>query len=526
MKNICVLDVTLRDGGCVNNFNFGEKYMCEILSSLEASGVEYIELGYIDENKGSETGRTQFISEKVISEYFLTHKSKKCSYVAMMDYGKFDARNFGARTPRSIDGIRVAFHKKDWKDAINTCKEVLNKGYELFVQPMLIMRYTDSEILELVSAINRELPNAKGVYIVDSFGEMRPSDVIRKMHLLDNNLSPDMIIGFHSHNNLQLSYSNAMALLDYKTSRSLMLDSSVMGMGKGAGNLNTELLLEHLNIYNNKNYKIAPLLELIDKVINVIHKEFYWGYSAEYYLSSINACTPSYASHFYNRHMLTIEQVAELLSLIPDNKKISFDAAFAETLYLEYNAKNLYDDTAVINELKDSFSGCKVLLIAPGKSIADYSERITALIKQDDIVSISLNNFAFDTDFVLVTRPELLPLAIKNNRHVIAPSNIETITGIKTINYRKWIITGEKTFDSAGAISIKLMTELKPSYVLLAGFDGFSVDINKNYFDKAMRRPVNEAQAETRNSFYKALIEEFSEKVDVEFVTPSLYERK
>ncbi|MDE6924689.1 MAG: pyruvate carboxyltransferase, partial [Acetatifactor sp.] len=71
-----------------------------------------------------------------------------------------------------------------------------------------------------------------------------------------------------------------------------------MGMGKGAGNLNTELLIEHLNCFYNKNYNIAPLLAVIDEVINQIHNEFYWGYAVEYYLSSINHCTPSYASYF------------------------------------------------------------------------------------------------------------------------------------------------------------------------------------------------------------------------------------
>ena len=79
-----------------------------------------------------------------------------------------------------------------------------------------------------------------------------------------------------------------------------------------------------------KNYKVAPLLEVIDKVINQLHVEFYWGYAPEYYLSSANHCTPSYASHFNNKHMLPIDQVGELLGMIADEKKISFDKNYAE----------------------------------------------------------------------------------------------------------------------------------------------------------------------------------------------------
>ena len=74
MKNLKVLDVTLRDGGCVNNFDFGQNYMEKILSAQEASGVDIIELGYIDEKKGSVSGRTQYISEQVITESFLKNK--------------------------------------------------------------------------------------------------------------------------------------------------------------------------------------------------------------------------------------------------------------------------------------------------------------------------------------------------------------------------------------------------------------------------------------------------------------------
>ena len=59
MNNLKVLDVTLRDGGCVNNFNFGQVYMEKILEAQEASGVDVIEMGYIDDTNGSESGRTQ-----------------------------------------------------------------------------------------------------------------------------------------------------------------------------------------------------------------------------------------------------------------------------------------------------------------------------------------------------------------------------------------------------------------------------------------------------------------------------------
>ena len=112
MGKINVLDVTLRDGGCVNNFNFGQVYMEKILAAQEASGVNVIEMGYLDENKGTQAGRTQWKSIPAISDTLLKKKKAGIKYVAMMDYGKYSVEKFPSRTDNYIDGIRVAFHKK------------------------------------------------------------------------------------------------------------------------------------------------------------------------------------------------------------------------------------------------------------------------------------------------------------------------------------------------------------------------------------------------------------------------------
>lgn len=339
MNKLKVLDVTLRDGGCVNDFNFGQKYMERILAAQEKSGVEVIEMGYIDEDRGSMYGRTQYLNEQVIPECILKHKKPGTEYVAMIDYGKFNIEHLKPRTEEGIDGIRFAFHKKDIVTMFPLAEKILEKGYKLYIQPMIILRYTDVEILELIDMVNKRLPDAACFYIVDSFGEMRVNDVERILNLVDYNLASSMAIGFHSHNNLQMSYSNACALLQFPTSRDIIIDSSIMGMGKGAGNLSTELFLEHLNMHYGKKYDIHPLLEVIDTVMNRLRLEFSWGYAAEYYLSSINHCTPSYASYFYREHGLHIDQVEELLSMIAEEKKISFDKDYAEQLCLQYKER-------------------------------------------------------------------------------------------------------------------------------------------------------------------------------------------
>lgn len=463
MNSLKVLDVTLRDGGCVNDFNFGQPYMEKILAAQEASGVDIIELGYIDDKKGSESERTQYISEKAIERCILRRKKPGTVYVAMMDYGKFDPKSLNPRTERSIDGIRIAFHKKNMAGIPGIAREIISKGYDVYLQPMITLRYSDSELLGLISMVNDELPDISGFYIVDSFGEMRPNDMNRMMNLVDHNLSPAITLGFHSHNNLQMSYSNACSMLSFPTNRNIILDSSIMGMGKGAGNLNTELLLEHLNLFYGKSYNIPPLLEVIDSVLNQIRAEFYWGYGVEYYLSSVNRCTPSYARHFYNKHMLTVDRVGELLGMIDEGKKISFDRDYAEELYRRYNESVKVDDTLSVEELKKEFCGKKLLLCAPGIKLSEAMNIIREMNSRADVVSVSLNTcIPPENDYVFAGRPDIFADALSEGRKIIAPSSVREAAenhhdGVKVLSYSRWIETDGGTHDTSFVIMLNLL---------------------------------------------------------------------
>lgn len=525
MNNIRVVDVTLRDGGCVNNFEFGSDNINKILLAQEKAKVEIIEIGYIDESINKSQGKTKFANEKFIEN--IIDKKTNTEYVAMIDYGKFNIDKLEPRTICGIDGIRLAFHKENRSEAIEIGRKIINKGYRLYIQPMVTLRYSDSELIDFIRLVNDKLYDAAGFYLVDSFGEMRPNDIDRLFNLIDDNLIPTMPLGFHSHNNLQLSYSNVISMLNIPSSRELFVDCSIMGMGKGAGNLNTELLLEYLNMYYGKNYYIEPLLEVIDKVINQIRSEYYWGYAPEYYLSAINHCSPTYAKHYYNKHMLPIEQVSRLLSLIEDEKKISFDVDYAEKLYRKYNGSRSVDDNAVIEALKDKFTEKAVMLIAPGKSVIDSYKVIEEMSKREDVVTIGLNTDLKINDYVLITRKEIYQNLVNTDVNIIVCSNISISdsSNCNILNYEKWIEFDESTHDSSIVIALNLLQICDVKKIFLAGFDGFSIDINDNYYDTSLRYPMSKYEVEKRNLYNKRLIiEKKKNGVDIEFVTKSRYQ--
>lgn len=328
-RKIELVDVTLRDGGIVVNFDFGLERMQKIKTTLEASGVEYIETGYIDEKKGSPEGRTCFDNEVSIEKTLLsTGKKPGIKYFAMIDYGTFDVNKLQPRNEHGVDGIRLAFHKENWEASIEWGRIIMSKGYDLYIQPMVSMRYTDEEYKRLIRVCNTELAGAKGFYVVDSFGQMDNMALLHKLEIADQYVSMSMKLGFHAHNNRQMAYSNALAFVDYNARHDMMLDASIMGMGKGAGNLCTELI-EATLINEGKAYNTNVLYDAISDYFAQQQKKTPWGYSLDFYLSSLYSCTPSYIKLFTADERVTTDVLIDLLKNMPDEKRAACDRKFA-----------------------------------------------------------------------------------------------------------------------------------------------------------------------------------------------------
>lgn len=333
MKNIKIMDCTLRDGGWINDFRFGSENIDLILSTVEKAGIEYIELGYMDKKSIPEAGRTFFSSYeelRLLGEKY----NNQCNRVVMIDYGKFSVENLPDYDQNNnfIDGIRVCFHKKDLEDAIIMGKRIVAKGYNLFVQPMVTTRYSDDEFKELLDKVKTNIPEFSGVYVVDSFGSMTWDDIYDRLMLCHRELEQGKILGLHLHNNLNHAFENAQkACSVFKDiqERELIIDGTLMGMGKGAGNVQTEDLADLMNKECNGEYDTEAIKSIVGKVIAPIRESFVWGCTPEYELSARYHTTPSYAKMFSKKN-ISLEDMEELLANMPDNKRDSFDKEFAK----------------------------------------------------------------------------------------------------------------------------------------------------------------------------------------------------
>lgn len=324
-KRTKLLDCTLRDGGYVNNWNFGLDNIKTIITGLQNARIDYIETGFLVDKKIT---KNQSLFNKIDEiNTILPQNCDKNRFFAMISYGKFDINRLPEYSDNLISGIRFIFKKQNLKDALKTCREIKSKGYRLFINPTFINQYEKEELIELIRQINQIHP--AGFTIVDSTGGLNEKASAEIFCLSDKYLDKDICIGFHSHNNLNLSLENAKVLNSVNTEREIILDCSISGIGRGAGNLSTQEIIQYIN----SNYNIKPVQELADRIILPIRSRNSWGYSIENYYSAKNFCHPYYARYLAGKNSLPADIVNKILENIPDEKKNIYDRDLIENLY-------------------------------------------------------------------------------------------------------------------------------------------------------------------------------------------------
>ena len=522
MYKINLLDCTLRDGGYINNWEFGFNTAKSILSKLAASGVEYVECGYLSEKKGGNPESTQYKDFDSIRQVLPTANGKP-RFAVMIDYGQMMIENIPAAEGDSPI-IRVCFHKKDKDGALEFCKSLMGKGYTVFIQPMATLNYTDEEFIEIIHTVNDLMPAC--FYIVDSFGVIEIEDFQRILFIADHNLKGNIILGYHAHNNLQQAYGNAKYMVEQRLTHEIMLDASVYGMGRGAGNLNMELFAS----YHNKNYcktdNIDSCIDIMDEHLKPIFAEHYWGYSLPFYLSAQYNCHPNYAGYFADKNTLSNRSMRQLLVSLPSDVKIRYSAEKAEEYYQAYQ-KNALDDTNVLAKLKQEFDFRNILILAPGRTLKDQSAVIEEYIKTNKPIVIAINVIPdqFQCDYLFCANEKRIRnLSLPQGCRLIISSNIREDIDALRVNYASYLGSEDLVADNPTLMVIRLLAEIGISNISVAGFDGYSAAAEDNYFDPKLALGTSISVKIQKNNLIKKELNVIHGKINIHFLTPSRYE--
>lgn len=324
-----LLDCTLRDGGYINDWRFGERQIREIANGLTDTNVDIIELGFL-KNEPYQRDRAVFheVSQLVP---LIPRKRGGRLYAAMAEVmNPIPVEVLTPHDGTSIDIIRVIVWKRLLREGFTYCRGIVEKGYKLCVQPARTEQYSLEEYAQLIRMYNSIHPYA--VYVVDSWGSMCDSQIMQYLEVAHKNLNPDIALGYHGHNNLMQAFGAAQSFIERGFDREIILDASIYGIGRGAGNLNIEIMAHHLNTVYGTQYNIMPMISIYQKYLKEIRRTASWGYNLAYFLTAVSHCNPEYARYYTERGVdeLTIERAIHCLS---DEDRIIFTSEKAE-MYL------------------------------------------------------------------------------------------------------------------------------------------------------------------------------------------------
>lgn len=305
--------------------------------------------------------------------------------------------------------------------------------------------------------------------------------------------------------------------------RNLIIDASVYGMGRGAGNLNTELFVEYLNESCNKDYKIEPLLEIIDEILSIFYAREPWGYTLPNYLSAIHKIHPNYALYLDAKKTLTVKEMDKIFSAFDAGKGASFDQDYIEKMYVGF-----LDKKTEVKETSGTkaFQGRTVLLVAPGNSIVEERDRIIACASQKEVTTVSVN-FEYpevESDFIFLSNLRRYRELDKGLlKKCIVTSNIPADNVLLKVSYQKLLNSEKYVEDNAGLLLINLLIQSGAKKVLLAGFDGYSSEESENYALSNMVVYRRKEALKEMNIEMQRVLQDYGRQIEIEFLTRQKY---
>ena len=531
MKEIQLLDCTLRDGGFINNWEFGKDCIINIVDRLAVANIEIIEVGFLRDIKKYDIEKSEFrrlsdVKNVVNSTY------NNSMIVAIIEFSTYDISFIESlEDAYPISGLRLMFRKPEIEEAMIYAKKLKDMGYKVFLQPVNIMDYSSEDRISLVKKANELEPYA--FYIVDTYGFMYPSDLIKAFYLIDANLNENIKIGYHSHNNFQLAYANCMELIKLQTKRDIILDVSVFGMGKGAGNANAELIALYLNDIHNKSYNLDQILEIADIYITKEREKNFWGYTLLYYIAAAVRVHHMYVKYLLDKKTLSVSAIKYILQNLDEDKKTTFHKEYIQDVYHNYQSIHINDKLSY-KRLTEMLNGHNILLIGLGASVYDDKNLVDEYILKNKPIIISLNHIPeyFETNYIFVGNAKRYSqLMYKFKAHnidkpcpIIATSNItqSSLNIDYWFNYADLQSNENVDSDSSGIMLIQALINMGIKHVALAGFDGFSNN-KPNFYDKSYEL---EFKDENKALLFDRRLKQLSKEIQLEFITRTTYEFK
>jgi 4-hydroxy 2-oxovalerate aldolase len=294
---IRVVDCTIRDGGLMNDHKFSDATVRAVYLACCQGGVDYMEIGYRGAErmyKAGEHGKWRFCAEDELKRVVESagEFAGRTKLSVMADVDRTDVKHdFPKREQSVVSMVRVATYIHQIPAALDLLQEVADLGYETCLNLMALSTVPQDELEGALELMARSPAGA--LYVVDSNGSLYTEQVKYYVELFaEYAKGTGKEIGIHTHNNQQLAFANSIEAIVRGAN---LIDSSMMGLGRGAGNCLTEQLVGFLH---NPRYHLRPIISCIQHHVEPLKKEFSWGPDIPYMLSGLLNQHPRAAMEF------------------------------------------------------------------------------------------------------------------------------------------------------------------------------------------------------------------------------------
>ena len=490
-----LLDCTLRDGGYYNSWDFDHNLIQDYLFAVKDVGVDVVELGFRTLNKEGFKGACAYTTDSFIKSLEIPKDLKLCVMInasEIIEEGVFCERKLNLLFPSdsatsNINIVRIASHTYEFIEALKVTKLLKDKGFKIGFNIMQVSECESNELSLLVKEASKYPIDV--LYFADSLGNMDTESVLAVIKLF--RLHWKGHLGIHAHDNMGMALLNSLFALNNGIT---WVDSTITGMGRGAGNAKTELLSIEVSELRKTMPNISPLLSLISEKFKPLKDKYGWGTNPFYYLSGKNSVHPTYVQEMMTDSRYQTEDIISVIkNLSPkDGKKFSKNSM--------HEARNFYSrisqgSWSPIELFKDR----EVILIGSGPGVLHHKIAIENYIKNSKPLVLALNTeSSIDNDLIDV-RIACHPLRLKADyekllnfsKPLITPASslpkevLDLMSSIEIFDYGLSVETNQLKYEQTSCVlsnsivisyALAVASSGKASRLLLAGFDGYSAD--------------------------------------------------
>lgn len=487
-----VLDCTFRDGGYYNDWDFDASLVEKYLKVMKAAGVHCVELGFRNFPQSKYLGPFAYTSDAFLE---LLNIPEGLNIGVMLDAKTVLSSGlsvkkaikclFNERAKSIVSIVRVAAHVSEVPRCSAIIAELAGLGYETGLNVMQAGYRSDEELNQALSEFSA-YQHLQVLYFADSFGNMDSAEVCRLVDLFSDIYDGDL--GIHTHDNMSRGLSNSVTAAE-KGVR--WLDSTVAGMGRGAGNTKTEELLFWLELKGSSAYKAHGTASLSVTDFYPLRNKLGWGSNIHYFFAAHEGIHPTYAQKLLaDRNLTPEEQLASLYRL----RKESSRGAFSELTYATC-ISNTFGTVASTGggDCRGLFDKKKILILGSGESLFRHKEPLQVLVSNGDYTVVAVNEALIDieVDFIVASHNSrfstLKKALLSREQTLIAPlgrfsDEERTIFDDRNVldigfhvsesceNRHNLVVS---QFDVTLAFLLGILAQSQPENIFLAGFDGY-----------------------------------------------------